>query len=134
MSGDNPQVPSLVSETYIPDQLIAGRFPIVTGQSITVAESALLARGTVMGQVTATGKYIKSVKTAVDGSQNPVGILADQADASAADVDNVALYLTGEFNGNSLIFDASWSLATLKPALRPEGIFIRDVVSAAPPT
>ena len=113
MNGDNPQVPRLVAE---PERLIP----------ITVAASKVLGRGTVMGRVTATGKYIESIKTAVDGSQCPIGILAQEADARGADVDNVGMYLAGVFNGRALIFDASWSIAALKPALSPLNIFIRN--------
>lgn len=227
---DNPQVPSLVSETYQPDQLIAGRFPIVTGQNITLTGAAALKRGTVLGQVgvggassaaktggntgvgtfvldgttpvlagaksgvyalrvlaagraqlkdpngadlgeydfsaggnvtiadgikgvltddgtthfvagdgfditvaAGSGKYKKSVATATDGSQNPSAILADDADASGGDV-LCGIYLTGEFNANSLIMDASWSVATLTPLLRPLQIHIRSTVSAAAPS
>lgn len=49
---DNPQVPGIQSEIYVPDQLIAGRFPLVTGQNITLTGSRLLSRGAVLGQIT----------------------------------------------------------------------------------
>jgi hypothetical protein len=225
---NNPAVPSASQEVYSPDQLIAGRFPLVTGQSITLMHSAALKRGTVLGQITkgtataaaVTGntgggaltvapttpvlanaqpgvyavecitavtaggifrvtdpkgdvlgdvaigatfadqikfaiadgtpdfvvgdsflvtvaagsrKYLKSVTTAVDGSEAPSAILADDADASDADV-LCAVYLTGEFNANKLIMDASWTAATLTPVLRPLGLHVRDAVSAADPS
>jgi hypothetical protein len=131
---DNPQVPSANSELYQPDQLIAGRFPIETDQGVVIQTGqGVLARGTVLGQITATGKYLKSVKTAVDGSQTPRGILADQVDTTAGDV-NGAVYLTGEFNGNALVFDASWTLVTLKPAAAANDIFVRTALSNTPPT
>jgi hypothetical protein len=38
----------------------------------------------------------------------------------------------GEINQNRITFDPSWTLATLKPALRPYGIFLRDSVQAHP--
>lgn len=50
---DNPQVPSVTAELYVPDQLIAGRFPPVTGQAIILTGGAALSRGTVLGQITA---------------------------------------------------------------------------------
>ncbi len=129
--GDNPMTPGIAAETYQPDQLIAGRFPLVTTNA-TIA-SGTLQRGTVLGQVTASGDYIESVATAADGSQNPVAILADYADASGGAV-IAPIYLTGEFNQDKLVFDASWTVATLQPKLRPLSIFLKSFVSAADPT
>lgn len=80
----------------------------------------------------ATGGYIECVKTAVDGSQNPVAILADDADASAGPV-TTGGYVMGEFNGAALTFDASWNLATLTSAARAYGIFIKSSVSGVSP-
>lgn len=129
--GDNPQVPGIAAVIYNPDQLIAGNLKCITDTGTIGA--GVLARGTVLGQITASGNYIVSVKTAVDGSQVPSAVLADAADASGGPV-LAPLYLTGEFNANALTFDASWTLATLKAALRAETIFIKNAVSAADPT
>lgn len=220
--GDLPQTPGVAAELYIPDQLIAGRFPIVTGQAITLTGGAALARGAVLGQETVgsvtaaakgggntgngtctllsagveakvgaytltftgattftvvdpdgeqladgvngayndaeiaftvtaggpafvagdgfvitvaagNGKYKLSVATAADGSQNPSAILADAADPTGGDV-NCAAYLTGEFNGAAMSFDASWSLAALTPLLRPLGIHVRTAVPSDVPS
>jgi hypothetical protein len=46
--GDNPQQPSAVAETYIPDQLIAGSLKLVSDLAV-VSGSAVLQRGSVMG-------------------------------------------------------------------------------------
>lgn len=46
--GDNPQQPSAVAETFIPDQLIAGNLKLVSDLGI-IAGSAALLRGSVMG-------------------------------------------------------------------------------------
>lgn len=128
---DNSQVPGITAETYIPDQLIAGQFPRVTG--VGTLGAGTLSRGTVLGQVTATGNYIACVKTAADGSQTPACVLLDYADASGGPV-TIGFYETGEFNGNSLIIDPSWTLAQMSAALRPLSIFVKPVVSAADPT
>ena len=81
----------------------------------------------------ATGQYILSVSSASDGSQTPVAVLVDAADASAGPVTTGA-YLTGEFNSRALIYDTSWTVATLRAALRPSGIFVKSSVSAADPS
>lgn len=80
----------------------------------------------------AVGTYIECVKTAVDGSQTPVAVLADYADASGGPVTTGA-YVMGEFNGNALTFDASWTLATLTAAARTNGLFIKSAAHAASP-
>ena len=129
--GDNSQVPGVAAEIFLPDQLIAGNQKIVSDTVVLGAGN--LPRGAVLGQITASGNFILSVKTAVDGSQNANAVLADATDASAGPV-NCGVYLTGELNGNALTFDASWTTATLKPVLRPLGIFIKNAVSAADPT
>lgn len=83
--------------------------------------------------VNATGNYIESVKTASDGSQNPVGILVDYADASGGPV-TTDIYVLGEFNQNAITFDPSWTLPLLRAALQPLGIFLKNSVSAADPS
>lgn len=127
--GDNSAAPGIAAEIYLPDQLVAGAFPLVT-QPITVASGAgVVARGTVMGIVTASGKYIPSASAASDGSQTPVAVLADTVDATSADVASGA-YFSGEFNSNALTLGAGWTTATVAAALRDASIFIK-VVSAA---
>lgn len=49
--GDNPQMPSITSEVYIPDQLIAGGLKLVT-QPIMLSGNTPYPRGTVLGQQT----------------------------------------------------------------------------------
>lgn len=80
-----------------------------------------------------SGKMVKSVATATDGSQVPSAILADDCDATAADK-NIGVYDTGEFNQNKVIYDGTWTLAALKLALRTFSIFLKPAVSAADPT
>lgn len=80
-----------------------------------------------------SGYYIKSVATATDGSAAPSAILADTADATSGAVTSGA-YVMGEFNQTALTYDASWSVATLKPLLRPLGIHLKSPISATDPT
>lgn len=129
--GDNTWGVGISATSYQSDQLIAGRFMLET-KDVTIA-AGTLQRGTVLGKVTATGNYIASVATAVDGSQNPVAILADGADASGAPV-SAPIYQTGEFTGSRLILDASWTLAAVTTALRVAGIYVKSSLSNADPT
>lgn len=125
--GQNQFAPGMKSSLFLPDQLIAGTLQLVTDSGIITGGT--YKRGTVLGVVTASGKYTLSVKTATDGSENPVAILVDNVDASTAD-QNGGLYLMGEFNQNHIIIDASWTMAAIKTALRPLAIFLKDSVQA----
>jgi len=128
--GENAWVPAVQHDTFVPDQLLSGPLQVVSDTvTIFTGSAATYKRGTVLGVVTASGKYTLSVATATDGSQVPKAILADDADATAADV-LAGVYLMAEINQNRITFDPSWTLATLKTALRPYGIFLRDSVQA----
>ncbi|MEK0246594.1 head decoration protein [Raoultella sp. BAC10a-01-01] len=125
--GQNQFAPGMESSLFLPDQLIAGTLQLVTDTGIITGGT--YKRGTVLGMVTASGKYKLSVKTATDGSEIPVAILVDNVDASTAD-QNGGLYLMGEFNQNHIIFDNSWAIPALKTALRPLAIFLKDSTQA----
>jgi hypothetical protein len=121
-----------VYSTYDPTSLFAGE-PPVRHRPITLASGSNttgtpLPRGTQLGRVTATDKYIPCVKTASDGSQAPVAVLAADTDAGAADVATTA-YFEGEFAFEKMNVDASWTVTTLQAALRQAGssIYVRSV-------
>lgn len=117
----NATVGTAFSAGGIAFTLTAGGTAFAAGDSFAIAVSD------------AVGVYIKCVKTASDGSQTPVAILADDADASAGPV-TTGGYLAGEFNAAALIADASWTIPNLVSALRPYGIFAKSSVSATPPS
>lgn len=77
--------------------------------------------------------YLLATSAAVDGTQNPVAILADASDPSGGNVTG-GIYLQGEFNGNALTFGTGITLAATKAALRPLGAFVKTSVSATDPT
>jgi hypothetical protein len=112
---------SNVFASYDPTALFAGALPIrhrpVTVASGSNAAGTVLPRGTLLGRVTATDKYIPCVKTANDGSQVPAAVLAADLDASAADAVGPA-YDEGEFAAEKLFLDVSWTIQTLQAALR----------------
>ena len=130
---NNPSTPSVSAKTYKPDQLIAGRLPQITDSVILISGSGVVIRGTVLGVITASGKYAVSTTAATDGSQNPAAVLVDDYDATSADV-SVGVYEMGEFNERALTIGAGWTIAALKPLLRLRGIYLKHSVSAADPT
>jgi hypothetical protein len=130
--GDNPQTPGFYAEAYIPDQLIAGNHKLVT-EAVTILSGQVLQRGSVLGQITSSGKYILALSAASDGSQTPAAIAVDYIDASAGDVAG-GVYLSGEFNSNALTLGTGITLAAAKAAFRPLSIYLKTSVSAADPT
>ena len=109
---------------FTQDNLLAGySVPAIT-ESIVVASGAdVLKRGTLLGRVTASGKYVVSTSAASDGSQNPVAVLAEDIDATSADVTTVG-YLSGEFNTAAMTFGTGHTAASVKAALRDLNIYL----------
>lgn len=101
-------------EIYTPVQVIVGATPVVT-KSETFITGANVAALTVCGRITASGKLIKSVSTAVDGSQVPCAIAIHDVASAAADKVGPA-YLQGEFNIDALVWDASFDTDAKKLA------------------
>jgi len=122
--------PGTAQATFVPDQLIAGNEKLVT-DDITIGASQTLVRGSVVGLVTATGQYVLSVASATDGSQIPSAIMVDAVTTAAGATATGPAYLKGEFNSNYMSFDTSWTVATLKAALRPFAIFVKTSLSNA---
>ena len=77
----------------------------------------------------ASGKYIKSLLAATDGSQVPCAILAEDSDATSGDQTTVA-YVSGEFNSNAITFGTGHTAANTKDDLRALGIYLCDSVAA----
>jgi hypothetical protein len=111
---------------FTPDSLHAGDFPIRTAK-VTIVTGQNLVRGSVLGKITASGKFNLSASAAGDGSNTPVAILAEDVDATAADKEAVA-YITGDFNGRALTLGAGHTLAAVTLSLRDSSIFVADTV------
>ena len=99
-------------------------------ETITIASGAgVIAPGTVLGKVTASGKYVASAVGASDGSQNPSAITIYGADATSADVDVAAIVRDAEVNGHCLVYhadrDQPAEKAAANVALTAIGIIVR---------
>lgn len=110
---------------------------------VTVNEAAQKSYvvGTVLGKVTATGKYKISLQAAADGSQNPVAIVVGDAFGTAAPVTIAAATDTKVLaiargkvvvSLNALSLDASFSSGAQKQAaydsLKSVGILVEATV------
>lgn len=92
--------------------------------------AAKLVAGTVIGKITATGKYTISANTGSDGSQTAVAILFDDVDPTSADVLNVAVIArAAEVRADDITYDATVNDPTKTAAkvtqLAAVGIIVR---------
>jgi hypothetical protein len=108
---------------YKPHNLLAGEYPRIE-RLVTIAAGADLAKGTVLGRITANGKFKLSASASSDGSQTPDAILAEKANAASADAQAI-VYFSGEFNENALTLGAGHTLDSIRIALRAKSIFLR---------
>lgn len=75
----------------------------ISREEITVASGAgVLEAGQVLGQITASGKYIAYTPAATDGSEVAAGILYGRVDTTDADAKGVAVVRMAEVKANSL--------------------------------
>lgn len=117
------------SDAFTPDRLIAGSGEELIARQITLITGQNLTRGAVLGKITASGKYNLSLSAAVDGSQTPDAILAEDCDATAADKLTIA-YFTGHFNDSRVTLGAAHTVASIREGLRAKGIHLISVTAA----
>lgn len=126
---DQYQGPGFGTEdTFVPDNLFAGDFPVVS-ENVTIEEGQDLTRGAVLGKVTYSGECKLSLSAASDGSQTPFAILAVDVDATAAAVVAPA-HLSGIFNERALTIGTGHTAASIRDGLRALSIFLKSTVAA----
>jgi len=121
---------TLTETTHPGGFLVWEAFRDYTRETITVASGAgLLAAGTVLGKITASGSYAAHDPAAVDGTETAVAVLWGKVDASAADVPAVALVRGPAIvNRHDLVFGGTPSEAEITAAhaaLMDAGILVR---------
>ena len=105
-----------------------------TKQVIVNDAAGTLALGTVLGLVTATGKYKVAVETAVDGSKAAAAIVVEAITIPATTDTNVLVMYRGpaEVSKGALVVDATYDNATklgvLYANLEAKGIQVSDAV------
>lgn len=85
--------------------------PRIEGVTILAGRSAVFAAGTILGRVTASGKYVQFLDTAVDGSQVPVGVLRSAVDATGADDRPGEMIVSGLLKVDQLVEPANGTIA-----------------------
>lgn len=100
---------------------------------VTVASGeGKLAPGTVLGEITASGKYAVSANASVTGSEGAetaTAVLAYAVDATSADAEAVAITRAAQVIASELIYDSSVDNATKTAAkidqLETVGVVVR---------
>lgn len=116
------------NESLTRDNLVAGTFPQITETATIVSGAGALARGTVLGKITASGKLVTVDSAGTDdGRRAPYAVLAEAVDATSAD--KVAgVYLSGEYNEDALVFGGTDTKDTHRAELRKLGIYLKPRV------
>lgn len=108
---------------------------------VNTAAIATIPLGTVLGKITATGKYIPAVETAVDGSKvaaaiyigDYTGAVVPTTTVAATDT-NVLALITGKVvvSKSALVLDATYDNATklgvVYASLQALGIFVETTI------
>lgn len=101
----------------------AGEFVLSEGNGnisrdniVIVSGAGVVRAGTVLGKITASGKYTPSPATGADGSQVAVAVNLYEVDATSADVAVAAIMRDAEVNVNTLTYAASVDDNTKKAA------------------
>ncbi|MCY1298939.1 Bacteriophage lambda head decoration protein D [compost metagenome] len=69
-----------------------------------VIDVGVLVPGTVLGKITATGKYVALAPAAEDGSEDAAAVLYDHADATASDAKAVGMVRLAELRADLLVW------------------------------
>jgi len=76
--------------------------------TITIVSGAGVVKvGTVLGKITASGKYTPSPATGADGAQTGAAVILYEVDATSADVAVAAIVRHAEVNKNLLVYEAT---------------------------
>ena len=112
---------TLTETTHPGGFLVWEAFRDYTRETVTVATGtafATLDPGTVLGKITASGKYAAYDPAAVDGTETAVAVLWGKSDATAADADAVVLFRGPAIvNTNDLVFTGTPSAPEIAAAL-----------------
>lgn len=105
------------------------RNPFIHVESYTDSGSgSTLTTGTIMGKVFATGALLPCKSDATDGSQIPIGVLADTYVVTASATIPVDLYIRGEVNSLLLVLAKVGDTLNTTVGVEGTGGTIRDLL------
>lgn len=126
---DTPRLSHLVKHEY--EASMGFCREAVTGSNATATTWLV---GTVLGKITATGKYIVAKETAVDGSKVPAAVVIEEKTLAAATDTKVLTIARGAaiLSKGALILDATYNdatkLAAAYAALEAKNILINETI------
>lgn len=112
--------------TFTPDDGLV--LSETVSRQITLASGQNLRRGSVLGKITASGKYVLALSASSDGSQVPAVILAEDTNASAADKVTVA-YFAGTFDENACTYGTGTTPANAREPLRDVSVLLQSSIT-----
>jgi hypothetical protein len=104
--------------------MFADDVPYTHINGVLANPAADMKRGSVLGRITANGKWTLSLSAAGDGSAVPRGILAYDVPNQGADF-TVAIYDQGSFVPEKLTYGTGHTAATVEAAWRAASINLR---------
>jgi len=108
------------------DNLIVGvEVNVMTQDVLLLTGQGILARGSVIGIITASGKGKITELGSADGSEVANLILAETIDTDSGDIVATA-YKAGVFNRDLLVFGTNGAPATFEQDLRDKNIHVKD--------
>ncbi len=126
---DKPRFSNVVKHEYEPT--LAFCRAVVTVNEAADTDYAI---GTVLGKITASGKYVVAKETAVDGSKVPAAIVLEDKSIAATTDTKVLVAVRGPMivSKAGITLDATYDNATKKAtaiaALEAVGILVNDAV------
>lgn len=109
--------------------LTEGNGQISREVGVIASGSGIIAPGTVLGKITASGKYVASPATGADGSQTAVAVALYGCDATSADQKVAIVARDSEVKAEALVFQSTVNDSTKKAAkatqLAAVGIIVR---------
>ena len=99
--------------------------------TVTVPATTTYAAGTILGKITASGKYVRHAAGATDGSEDEAGVLCEtlvNTAVSAVDSESVSFARDAEVNGSELTYEVGADAAQITAsnlALKALGIIVR---------
>jgi hypothetical protein len=124
-------MPSLSESNTLGDLLKYEAPNLFSRESITVAAGANLSLGTVLGRITASGKYVILAPAASDGSQTAAAVLLGDAAAASADTKGLILARHGIVADHALVWPGGITggqKTTAVSQLETKGILVRKGV------
>ncbi len=122
---------NIIEGRYAADWLKREEDSLYSREQVTIVSGAgALVSGTVLGKITASGKYKTSLLASSDGSQTPAGILLFDVDATSADRKAVIIARDAIVAQQALIYgadiDTAPERATANATLAGLGILVRE--------